>query len=196
LRSILIRHPLCVICCLVLMNSISTAQVDSVKVRQDSSAAIPFIRPDTSSTIPLIKVSEGYHPTKSSLLAVGLSALLPGAGQIYNEEYWKTPVILGLAAYWIYEHSKNDKTYHDFTDSYSASITPLIPQGDQKLLSLRNFYRDERDKFAWYLGALYFLNLLDAYVGANLYDFNVSPDLSLDGRIGGKVTASFRWNFR
>ena len=118
--------------------------------------------------------------------------MLPGAGQLYNENYWKVPVVAGLAGYWIYEWVSLNSKYKDFRDQYSQSITPTLPSGNGQFLRVRDFYHDERDKFAWYLGALYFVNLVDAYVSAHLYDFDVSPDLTADGRIVPKVTATIR----
>lgn len=136
-----------------------------------------------------------FHPTKSPWLAVGLSAVAPGAGQLYNTNYWKAPVIWGLGGYWIYEWAKLNTKYKDFGDQYSASLQLLTPSGNEQLRTIRDFYHDERDKFAWYLGALYFMNLIDAYVGAHLYDFDVSPDLGYDGRIEPKVVATVRVTF-
>ena len=40
--------------------------------------------------------------------------------------------------------------------------------------SVREFYRNDRDKWWIYLGLAYIANVLDAYVAANLYDFDVS----------------------
>ncbi len=180
-------RSLALVILLILLAGAAYGQVDSSGQGEDTSGT-------TLSDTPR-PLTEGFHPTKSSLLAVGLSLVLPGSGQIYNEDYWKAPVIWALAAYWVYEHDKTNNLYHDFGGRYSASITTADPVGNEQLKGLRDFYRDERDKFSWYLGALYFLNLLDAYVGANLYDFNVTPDLSLDGRVGGRVSASIRVKF-
>ena len=136
-----------------------------------------------------------FHPRKSAWLAVGLSAVAPGAGQIYDEKYWKPPVIWGLGGYWVSQWVEQNNQYKHYRDLYSASVKPSFPDGDGQSLSLRNYYRDERDKFAWYLGALYFLNLLDAYVGANLYDFDVGPDLGMNGQVAPRVTATVRFRF-
>jgi len=139
--------------------------------------------------------SKGYESTKSTGLAVLFSAVLPGAGQIYNESYWKAPVIWGLGAYWASEWIDLNKKYKDFRDQYNQSIQPTLPSGDLQLQRLRDFYRDERDKFAWYIGLLYFVNLLDAYVSASLYDFNVTPDLGVNGMSVPYITASVRFRF-
>ena len=165
-------------------------QADSVTIVRDTTIVAP---PFSADSLTTSKEKPAFRPTKSPWLAVGLSAALPGAGQVYNENYWKVPVIAGLAGYWIYEWVKLNNQYKDYRDQYNQSLVVLPPSGLPRLGEIRDFYHDERDKFAWYLGALYFLNLVDAYVGAHLYDFDVSPDLTADGRIVPKVSATFRW---
>lgn len=104
-----------------------------------------------------------------------MSAALPGLGQIYNESYWKVPVIWGLGGYWVYQWIDLNGKYKEYQTLYSLDLSaPQAPQYKR----VRDFYRDERDKFAWYLGVLYFLNLLDAFVGAHLYDFDVDDPLN------------------
>jgi len=184
--------------CTVLFFCVSPAQIDSSKSPHDTT----IILPHTSSADSILKSfsndSTGradtgvYHPAKKPWLAVGLSAAIPGLGQLYNENYWKAPIIWGLSGYYIYEWVSINKKYKDFRTQYNESITTVLPSGSDNLKRVRDFYRDERDKFAWYMGALYFLNLVDAYVSANLYDFDVSPDLGADGRVYPKVTATVR----
>jgi len=140
-------------------------------------------------------VRTGYESTKSPVLAVLLSAVLPGAGQIYNESYWKAPLIWGVGGYWVSEWIYLDKKYREFRVRYSQSLETNPPFGNAQFKRVRDFYRDERDKFAWYIGALYFANLLDAYVGANLYDFNVSSDLGENGVLVPRFSASIRIPF-
>jgi hypothetical protein len=177
-----------IVCCLLLAHTYCFSQFDSAGVVRDTTIVPPSIAlQDTSTGV------RPFRQTKSAWLAVGLSAGLPGAGQVYNESYWKVPVIAGLAGYWVYEWVKLNNKYKDFRDQYNQSISPSSPSGNQTLLGVRDFYHDERDKFAWYLGALYFVNLVDAYVGAHLYDFDVGPDLTYDGRIVPKVTATIRF---
>lgn len=126
---------------------------------------------DTLSTRSSIKKS----PTKAMLF----SAVIPGSGQFYNQSYWKIPVILGLAAYWGYEWQNLNKNYKTYRDLYSKSLATLPPYGNYQYKLIRDFYRTERDKFAWYLGILYVANILDAYVDANLFEFDVGDDLSI-----------------
>ncbi|MBL0107257.1 MAG: hypothetical protein IPP52_08235 [Ignavibacteria bacterium] len=48
------------------------------------------------------------------------------------------------------------------------------------MLALREFYRDQRDNFIIiYSLILYVVNLIDAYVDAQLYDFDVSEKIKI-----------------
>lgn len=122
---------------------------------------------------------KGFHQTKSPGLALLLSALLPGAGQVYNESYWKVPIILGLGIYFTSSWLDQNRRYHDARDNYARSLLTNPPVGDPRELTRREFYKDQRDTFTWYFAILYMLNLADAFVDASLYDFNVGSDLSI-----------------
>ncbi len=161
-----------------------TTSRDTTRHRAESDS-LRITSPDT--------IHPPYHQSKKPWLAVGLSAALPGAGQIYDQSYWKLPIIWGLGGYWVSQWIQLNSKYKDYRDQYAQSL--LTSQyGDQTAKNLRNFYRDERDKFAWYLGVMYLLNLVDAYVGANLYDFDVGPDLGANGA-PPRTAVTLRWRF-
>lgn len=105
------------------------------------------------------------------------SAIVPGGGQVYNRSYWKVPVVLGFGVYFVSEWLSNNRRYLDYRDQYSATLAQASP--NDNLRRVRDFYRDQRDAFAWYYLILYVINIADAYVDASLYDFNVGDDLSL-----------------
>jgi hypothetical protein len=117
--------------------------------------------------------------SKKPWLAVSLSAALPGAGQFYNESYWKIPIVTGLGGYFIYEWIRNDRLAEDYRVLYEESKTEDNPTGNLQHLYVRDFYKDQRDTFVWYFAILYVANLVDAYVDASLYDFDVGDRLSL-----------------
>jgi hypothetical protein len=104
---------------------------------------------------------------KSLWLAVLQSAVLPGLGQIYNESYIKAPIIWGIAGLLVYGWIYNDDLYDDYRN---------LAVQDSRYISYRDFYRDQRDLFTIYIGLVYLLNLVDAYVDAHLFDFNVTED--------------------
>jgi hypothetical protein len=130
-------------------------------------------QPSSQSTISVIQKKH-----KSTTAAMLFSAALPGAGQFYNESYWKIPIVLGLGGYWGYEWVQMNNELKTYKSKYSESLVKFPPSGSYQYKNLRDFYRSERDKFAWYLGILYVLNIVDAYVDASLFEFSVGEDLS------------------
>jgi hypothetical protein len=140
---------------------------------------------ETTADVPLA--------TKSPGTAMLLSAVLPGAGQAYNTSYWKVPIVLGLGIYFVSVFLDSDRRADDYRQQYAASLL-VKPGGESSLLSLRDFYKTQRDSFAWYFFILYFLNIVDAYVDASLYGFDVSPALNFRGvPDGARLHYSFRW---
>ena len=136
---------------------------------------------------------------KSAWGAVLRSAILPGFGQFYNESYWKIPIVWGAIGYFGYQWKTNNDSYKEYQDLHKP-YGDLVEQG--KTLSererqyekfyreRREFYRDQRDLFAVFLGLSYFLNLVDAYVDAQLFDFNVQED-----QFGPNIQMSLKINF-
>lgn len=130
-------------------------------------SSVAFSQADTVKNVAV------KSPTKAMLM----SAVVPGLGQFYNESYWKIPIIYGLAGYFIYEIRQNDKNYRYYRDLFVQSIKTT--GGDYRYKRLRDFYRDQRDLFGIYLFVLYIANIVDAYVDAHLYNFDVGENLSI-----------------
>lgn len=134
------------------------------------------------------KKPKEFKMKKDPWKAVLFSALLPGAGQYYNESYWKIPVVLGLGGYFGYGIVNNNNKYSDYKGRYEQSQTTNNPDGDPNLKTFRDFYKDQRDDFVVYALILYVVNLIDAYVDAQLFDFDVSDSKSFpNGRMTFKI---------
>ncbi len=106
---------------------------------------------------------------KSPLKAVLMSAVIPGLGQIYTHSYWKVPVIWGVFGLLVYQWSLSNKYYKDYQNIYNQT-------NNTRALGLERQYQDQRDLFAIYIGLTYLLNIVDAYVEAQLFDFSVSKN--------------------
>lgn len=107
---------------------------------------------------------------KSPWGAVVRSAIIPGWGQIYNESYLKAPVVWGISSWLAFNWIQSNNQYQDY-----KRISIKNPD-NINLKNQRDFYRDQRDLFVIYMGLTYILNLVDAYVDAHLFDFNVDED--------------------
>ncbi len=129
---------------------------------------------------------------KSAWGAVLRSAVVPGLGQIYNQSYWKAPIVWGLGAWFIYNWIQNNNNYWDYARLYMNNINNpnLDSRAIQAYHDHRDFYRDQRDLFTIYMGLTYLLQLVDAYVDAQLFDFTVQEDYHT-----GLPSISFRLKF-
>jgi len=140
----------------------------------------------------LKKKDKPFLMKKSPIVATILSVAIPGAGQFYNQSYWKIPIIAGLVGYFGYEYIRENNLYKDYRDQYIASQQQIPPLGDQNLLTLREFYRDQRDNFVWYFLITYVVNIVDAYVDAHLFDFDVSEEKPSKGGMQYKLNLNIK----
>lgn len=140
------------------------------------------------------------NPTR----AVLYSAIFPGLGQIYNRKYWKLPIVYGgflgcaYAITWnCNQYDGYRKAYRDFTDdnpetnswldykyySYDDDLSKWTEQ--QKtgfagaLKNKRDFYRRYTELSYIIAIGIYAVCMIDAYVDAELFDFDISEDLSM-----------------
>jgi hypothetical protein len=139
----------------------------------------PSAQPHTGTALTLSDTT-GSSPAKSKSpgTAILLSAVLPGAGQAYNGSYWKVPIVLGLGLYFVSEWLNYNRLTMDYREKYNGSMQQN-PSGDPRLYARREFYKTERDAFAWYFLVLYVLNIVDAYVDASLSGFDVGEELAI-----------------
>lgn len=129
-----------------------------------------------------VKEVKPHNPTKAVLLSI-----IPGAGQIYNGQAWKIPIIygaLGGVGYFVYDYYTK---MHDFKAEYLHRVGGGTPQLEGYTSypnsSIYNLYQSNNKNFQLFViisAAVYGLNLIDAYVFGHLYDFQVSDDLSLN----------------
>jgi len=133
------------------------------------------------------------------------SMMIPGWGQITNNQIWKVPIVYaligGLTYYSIYANSRYQGYRAAFYNSFEANDdfrfgqTPdwIDPNAPQNLLrSNRDFYRNRRDFLFVTVFLAYVLNVVDAYVYAHMRDFDVSDDLSARINIGPDVLLADR----
>lgn len=132
------------------------------------------------------------NPTKATWYAI----VFPGGGQIYNRKYWKLPIIYGGFAGCAYALSWNGKMYKDYAQAYmdimdnnpnTNSYQDLLPLNhnytDTQLKDIlrkrKDTYRRYRDLSIFAVIGVYLISVIDAYVDAELSNFDISPDLSM-----------------
>lgn len=107
-------------------------------------------------------VSTDSSKTKSPRGAMLRSIFVPGWGQFYNGKWFKGIVIagteIGLVANAVIQNQ------------YAVNSTTLLE---------REFYVNNRNLSFWWLAGAILYSAVDAYVDAQLYHFDESPDLSV-----------------
>ncbi|MCQ2607062.1 MAG: DUF5683 domain-containing protein [Bacteroidales bacterium] len=173
------------------------------KTTNDALVTIDGLQTETKDSV------EKKHSPKTAAI---LSTILPGAGQIYNGSWWKAPILyagfagIGYGLYFYQDYYKSFKTaYNNYRNPYlEQGLTPpsdtvLTVRGEAGYSPInvqqgRDFYRKYRDLCIFGIGALYILNILDSYVEAHLFEFDVSDDLSIQWQPTINYTALCREN--
>lgn len=150
-----------------------------------------------------IKMEFKPDPKKAVLMA-----LVPGLGQIYNRKFWKLPIVYGGLMGCMYAVTWNNRNYQDYSTAYKDIMIdaeePNRPVEEfytswqdflgigydpkewvtntnfqTQLKNRKDYYRRYRDLSIIITVGVYALSIIDAYVDAQLFDFDISPDLSM-----------------
>lgn len=125
-------------------------------------------------------------PKRSALY----SALLPGLGQAYNKQYWKLGIVAGGAGAAVGFIIFNNSQYKKYRSAYIKRIDNDPTTTDEfiglyqneDLNELQKEYRQYLEYSVVFTFVGYSLNILDAYVGANLKSFDITDDISWQAR--------------
>ncbi len=130
--------------------------------------------------------------------SVWLAMAFPGAGQIYNRKYWKLPIVYGGFVGCAYALNWNNKMYKDYSQAYldimdddpntksyqdflplNSSIAGQEERFKEIFRKRKDVYRRQRDLSIFAFIGVYLLSIIDAYVDAELSDFDISNDIGL-----------------
>lgn len=115
-------------------------------------------------------------------------SLLPGAGQIYNGQAWKVPIIYGafaVAGYFVYENYtsmalfKEEYLYRVNVDD-AGRLEEYKNYPTSYINDLYNSYNRNFQLMIIVCAGIYALNLVDAYVFGHLYDFQIDDNISMN----------------
>lgn len=140
--------------------------------------------PAPAASLPQAAVAD--KPAEHSAQKAMLLSLLPGAGQVYNGQAWKLPIIYGAFAgvgYFVYtNYTDMAKLKKEYLHRVQEGAPEWDKYADYPDMSIYNMYQSSNKRFQIFViasVAVYGLNLLDAYVFGHLYDFQINDDLAL-----------------
>ncbi|MDR2840789.1 MAG: DUF5683 domain-containing protein [Paludibacter sp.] len=132
--------------------------------------------------------------------SVWLGAIIPGYGQIANRSFWKLPIVYAGFLGCTYAITLNSVRYNTYKTAFrdisdnnpnTNSFLNALPEGmtveqygglsalQSNLERMYTSYRRYRDLSIIVTIGYYAVVLVEAYVEAQLFDFDISPDLSL-----------------
>ncbi|MDO4790775.1 MAG: DUF5683 domain-containing protein [Porphyromonas sp.] len=178
--------------------AMESIQADSLTVSEAQVSTIDV----EANTTKTPKIKKPFVPNSTVAL---LWSIIPGGGQLYNRQYWKLPIIATAYTACYYAISWNHANLIDYATAYSEfkSEDPMehstwkdfVPFGqdpqsyltnaslktslERNLKRGRDFFRRNRDLSIIVAVAVYALVMVDAYVDAELFTFDISPDISM-----------------
>lgn len=188
---------------------------DTVVVAPPDSTVQAVLQAADSVSQPKFK-EINMKPFKPNPTRAVLYSLVPGLGQIYNRAYWKLPIVYGGFMGCLYAVTWNNRNYRDYSTAYldlmndvkdhpndpkawSSSWVDIAKKNGRdpaefitntrlqdNIKSRKDYFRRYRDLSIIITAGVYALCMIDAYVDAQLFDFDISPDLSM--RIEPAVT--------
>ena len=179
------------------------ADSSRIEAAADSTVRSVMLAADSLPKPAQIKMEFKPDPKKAVLMA-----LVPGLGQIYNRKFWKLPIVYGGLMGCMYAVTWNNRNYQDYSTAYKdimmdaeepnrpveefhTSWQDFLGVGydpkewvtntnfQTQLKNRKDYYRRYRDLSIIITVGVYALSIIDAYVDAQLFEFDISPDLSM-----------------
>lgn len=129
--------------------------------------------------------------------------VFPGGGQIYNHKYWKLPIVYGGFLGCAYALNWNNQMYSDYSQGYldlmdddpgTASYEDFLPPRynveanrdylERVFKNRKDNYRRQRDLSIFCFIGVYLISVIDAYVDAELSNFDITEDLTVQVKPG------------
>lgn len=175
-------------------------QTDNAAIMQDSIFSKKTIKnTEKKNTVTYDTLTtENFKPDPERVIWMG--AIIPGYGQFMNRRYWKMPIVYAGFLGCTYAITWNSLRYQAYRNAYrdiidtnesTTSYLDILPEGYTVdtyggisnytgiLKTQMEKFRYNRDLSVIVTVAYYAITLVDAFVDAQLYDFDISPDLSL-----------------
>ena len=126
-----------------------------------------------------IEVDVGPRKFYDPKIASRRSAIIPGWGQIYNDSWWKVPILyagLGACVYFIDYNHQQFQLYTELLEDPDLTDPNQIRQYQR----LADTWRKNRDLVFLTTLGVYALQIIEASIDAHLKGFDVDEELALN----------------
>ena len=158
---------------LILIIFVSAACADEIDSAAVQPRLVETIETVSDSTISTAETTITENAAADSSLvkihspagAMWRSAFFPGWGQLYNKRYLKAAIIGGTEITLI-------------ISSYVQHQRYLDAKKDKNWEAV-DFYKNDRNKFYWWIAGMILYSMADAYADGHLFDFELDRNLSV-----------------
>ncbi len=137
----------------------------SIAIYPDLRSADTLVREDS---VEVMQPDFSHSPSKAIMFAL----VLPGLGQAYNKKYFKMPLVWAAFGALGYSIAYTTKEYQKSSGEYALNPDELNER------YIRYWRRNVELSYIGLIAA-YALQVVDAYVDAQLYSWDVSENLSM-----------------
>ena len=195
-RDSLTKNTLVLKDSLLTTDSIRLTNKEKIQQLEAPADAAALLMKSDSSFNKVPKPKKQFIPNANK--ALWLAMVFPGGGQIYNRKYWKLPIVYGGFVGCAYALNWNNKMYQDYSQAYldimdndpntksyedflplNSSISGQESRYKELFKKRKDMFRRQRDLSIFCFIGVYLLSVIDAYVDAELSDFDISKDLGL-----------------
>jgi hypothetical protein len=124
-------------------------------------------------------------PHRAPALALALSAVVPGGGQLYTQKFIRAAAFAGALGYFGYGYWREDRAMRRDVSAGNAALT------DAEAIAYYDSYSrhyENRRTYQWWGIGIWLFSLADAYVDAHLFKFDeraAEPAISLQAAPAG-----------
>jgi len=160
---------------------------DTSRLARPSNAALPAYQKKDTVDADSAAFVRKHTPWQPNPKKAGLySSILPGAGQLYNRQYWKIPIVVAAGTTATYFITKNLNDYRSYRKAYIGRINNQFWTDQYAKLYSTDQLKQLQDDSKKYLdlsvlvtGVAYVLQVMDAVTSAHLRNFDISRDISM-----------------
>ncbi|MCU0607074.1 MAG: DUF5683 domain-containing protein [Candidatus Edwardsbacteria bacterium] len=110
-------------------------------------------------------------PRRYPLVALSLSAVFPGGGQLYTQKYLRAAAFAGTIGYCGYHFWREDREMRRLESAAPATRNDSLANAVQY-----DYHYEGRRGFQWWGIGIWLFSLADAYVDAHLFKFDERSD--------------------
>ena len=178
---------------LILITTLFTTPISGFS----QSVFVDSLSVSTSDSFP-VQLDKFHSPVKATLF----STFIPGLGQVYNNNYWKIPIVyatIGVPLYFALDNQKEFKRYKtayglrtDEDDTTIDEFEDLLTT--ESINSNLEFHQRNKDLLFILTGLFYVFNIVDAAVDAHLFYFPKDDNLSFKLQPDLQMTNNYQFS--